>query len=389
MYTVTYTDGVSGREVFADDVHSDVPYGDPTPAFRGTPSRPGYTFAGWSSDVEATVTGNATYTAQWNWNGPALTTGKVILTKVDAVDTSKTLAKVAFDLYRSNGTKVDSYITNANGQISCTLTAGDYYWVETRPAEGYVMDNTKQYFTVRAGQTHRMTLTNTHAQVPSVFSTEHYAFVIGFDDGKVHPEANITRAEAATIFFRMLNETTRSQYLTRTNNFSDVKPTVWYNTAVSTMANMGVLDGYPDGTFRPKENITRAEFIALAAHFALDGDTTPSAFTDITNHWAKDEINIAANNGWTLGNGTSCFNPDELITRAEAMALVNRVLQRIPETTEDLLPGMVTWPDNMDPEKWYYLAVQEASNSHNYVRKDNGFEFWTELTEAPNWKQFE
>ena len=315
--------------------------------------------------------------------------GTVALTKVDAADPNKTLANVVFDLYRANGTLVRSYTTNANGRIFETLSPGTYYWLETRPAEGYVKDNTKHFFTISSGQTHRMTLTNTHAEVPSVFSTEHYAFVIGYDDGLVHPEGNITRAEMATIFFRMLSEETRNQYLTRRNGFSDVRRSDWYNTAISTMANMGAIEGYPDGTFAPTENITRAELIALAAHFDPDGDTTSSSFTDIEGHWAEDEINIAANNGWTLGNGTDLFNPDALITRAEAMALVNRVLQRLPETVDDLLPNMVTWPDNMDPEKWYYLAVQEASNSHDYVRKDNGYEFWTKLTKVPNWKKYE
>lgn len=315
-------------------------------------------------------------------------TGTVILTKVDSEDTSKTLSNVVFDLYKANGTKVDSCITE-NGKITKILGPGTYYWLEIRPAEGYVKDNTKHFFTIRPGQTHRMTLTNTHAEVPSVFGSEHYAFVIGYPDGLVHPEGNITRAEMVTIFFRMLNEDTRNQYLTRTNNFSDVYSSDWYNTAISTMANMGAIEGYPDGTFGPKEHITRAELIALAARFDPDGDTTSSFFTDIEGHWAEDEINIAANNGWTLGNGTDKFNPDDLITRAEAMAIVNRVLQRLPETTDDLLPGMVTWPDNMDTSKWYYLAVQEATNSHDYVRKDNGYESWTKLTKVPNWKKYE
>ena len=152
---------------------------------------------------------------------------------------------------------------------------------------------------------------------------------------------------------------------------------------------MGVVQGYPDGTFRPKETITRAEFASIAARFEANGNTTGASFTDIYGHWAFKEISVAANNGWVLGYENGSFQPDRKIPRAEAVTMVNRVLQRIPESTADLLPIMIQWPDNQDTAKWYYLAIQEASNSHDYQRKDSGYEYWTELRPPRDWTAFE
>ena len=225
--------------------------------------------------------------------------------------------------------------------------------------------------------------------VPDVFSGEHYAYVIGYEDGLIHPEADITRAEAATIFFRLLDDATREQFLTKENNFSDVEEGMWFNAAVSTMAAMGVVKGYPDGKFCPNESITRGEFAAIAARFDSDGNTTGENFLDIYDHWAHKEINVAYNNGWILGYEDGTFKPDQIIIRAEAITLINRVLQRVPENEDDLLDHMVTWPDNMDIDKWYYLAIQEATNSHDYVRKSSGYEYWTELNQAPDWTKLE
>ena len=155
------------------------------------------------------------------------------------------------------------------------------------------------------------------------------------------------------------------------------------------MAAMGIISGYPNGEFRPNANITRAEFAAIAARFDADGNTTGASFTDIYEHWAKKEINIAANNGWVLGYEDDTFRPNQFISRAEAMAMVNRVLQRLPESAADLQNGMVCWPDNADPSKWYYLAVQEATNSHYYFRKLNDFETWIDIREVRDWTELE
>lgn len=234
-----------------------------------------------------------------------------------------------------------------------------------------------------------MTVDNMKAEVPVVFGTDHYAYIIGYPDGGVHPEATITRAEVATIFFRLLSDEVRGAFMTDENAFSDVNDGDWFNRAVSTMAAMGVVNGYPDGTFRPNGKITRAEFAAIAARFDENGDTTEADFSDIEGHWGMDEISIAANNGWILGYTDNTFRPNKYITRAEAMTLVNRVLQRIVEDEDDLHEDMVTWYDNADTSKWYYLAVQEATNSHYYFRKLNGFETWIDIREVRDWTELE
>lgn len=221
-------------------------------------------------------------------------------------------------------------------------------------------------------------------------TTDHFAYIIGYGNGEVRPQNNITRAEVATIFFRLLTDDVRDENLTKTNRYSDVAATSWYNTAVSTLSSMGIITGYPDGTFRPNAAITRAEFAAIAARFDNDGDKTAAKFSDIATHWAKDEISIAYNNGWITGYPDGTFGPQRDITRAETMTLVNRVLNRQPETEDDLLPNMTVWTDNANPKAWYYLAVQEATNSHYYEFKTNSqYEKWTELRETRDWTQLE
>ena len=221
-------------------------------------------------------------------------------------------------------------------------------------------------------------------------TTDHFAYIVGYGNGEVRPQNNITRAEVATIFFRLLTDDVRDENLTKTNRYSDVTRADWYNTAVSTLSSMGIITGYPDGTFRPNAAITRAEFAAIAARFDNDGDKTAAKFSDIATHWAKDEISIAYNNGWITGYPNGTFGPQRDITRAETMTLVNRVLNRQPETEDDLLPNMTVWTDNANPKAWYYLAVQEATNSHYYEFKTNSqYEKWTELRETRDWSQLE
>ena len=219
---------------------------------------------------------------------------------------------------------------------------------------------------------------------------DHFAYIIGRDDGYIHPTDNINRAEVAAIFFRLLKKDVRQANLTDTHSFNDVDADMWYNTSVATMAKMGIVTGDPDGSFRPEDSITRAEFAAIAARFdeiAYDGE---DLFSDIAGHWAQEEINAAANNGWILGYTDGTFGPQKYITRAEAMTLVNRVLNRLPEDTSDLLDDMIRWPDNQDTNIWYYLAVQEATNSHDYERKSDGVhEKWTALNENEDWVKYQ
>ena len=218
---------------------------------------------------------------------------------------------------------------------------------------------------------------------------DHYAYIVGYPNGNVEPNGNITRAEVATIFFRLLTEEVRTANSTQSNSLSDVTRGQWFNHAVSTLSSMGIVKGHNDGTFAPNAPITRAEFAAIAARFDDKNTDTSSKFTDIASHWAKNEIGIAANKGWINGYPDGTFRPNQYITRAEAMTLVNRVLNRLPENSSDLLDSMIKWPDNSDASQWFYLAVQEAPNSHYYKTKENKFEKWTELRETRDWTELE
>lgn len=218
---------------------------------------------------------------------------------------------------------------------------------------------------------------------------DHYAYIVGYPNGNVEPNGNITRAEVATIFFRLLTEKVRTANSTQSNSLSDVTRGQWFNHAVSTLSSMGIVKGHNDGTFAPNAPITRAEFAAIAARFDDKNRDTSSKFTDIASHWAKNEIGIAANKGWINGYPDGTFRPNQYITRAEAMTLVNRVLNRLPENSSDLLDSMIKWPDNSDASAWYYLAVQEATNSHYYKTKENKFEKWTELRKTRDWTELE
>ena len=220
--------------------------------------------------------------------------------------------------------------------------------------------------------------------------TDHYAYIIGYGNNDVRPQNNITRAEVATIFFRLLTDETRTANMTKSNSYNDVKDGDWFCCAVSTLSKMGIIKGYEDGSFKPNDPISRAEFAAIAARFDPDGDKTPATFADVTSHWAKDEISIAANHGWIKGYEDGSFKPDQKITRAETMTLVNRVLNRLPETKDDLHKDMKTWVDNMDETAWYYLAVQEATNSHYFKNKTGTkFEQWTDLRDTRDWSELE
>ena len=220
--------------------------------------------------------------------------------------------------------------------------------------------------------------------------TDHYAYIIGYGNNDVRPQNNITRAEVATIFFRLLTDETREANMTKSNSYNDVKDGDWFCCAVSTLSKMGIIKGYEDGSFKPNDPISRAEFAAIAARFDPDGDKTPASFSDVTSHWAKDEISIAANHGWIKGYEDGSFKPDQKITRAETMTLVNRVLNRLPEAKDDLHKDMKTWVDNMDETAWYYLAVQEATNSHYFKNKTGTkFEQWTDLRDTRDWSELE
>lgn len=219
--------------------------------------------------------------------------------------------------------------------------------------------------------------------------TDHFAYVIGYPDGTVHPNGQITRAEVATIFFRLLRDEVRDGAFTTSNTYSDVAYGKWYNNPISTMSALGIITGYPDGTFKPNKPITRAEFAAIAARFDETQSGKSATFSDVIGHWAAKEIGIAYYNEWIKGYPDGTFKPDQNITRAEAMTMINRVLERKPESPADLLTNMNKWTDNMDTSKWYYLDVQEATNSHGYTRKTFNYELWRQMLPDPDWSRYE
>ena len=239
------------------------------------------------------------------------------------------------------------------------------------------------------GGSHKPTVTIPDDVPTGLNGDDHYAYIVGYPDSTVRPQNGITRAEVATIFFRLLTDETRNANSTKSNSYSDVAAGAWYNHAVSTLSAMGIVKGDSHGKFNPNAPITRAEFAAIAARFDDKANTTAVDFSDIASHWAKDEISAAANNGWINGYTDGTFRPNNKITRAETMTLVNRVLKRLPETAEDLHNDMIKWSDNSDTSAWYYLAVQEATNSHYYDLKENKHEKWSKLRETRDWTELE
>ena len=232
---------------------------------------------------------------------------------------------------------------------------------------------------------------------PALNRRDHYAYIIGYPDGNVHPQGNITRAEVATIFFRLLRDPVRTQYWSQTNSYSDVAGDKWYNNAISTLSNMGIICGYPDGTFRPGAPITRAELTKIAASFFADPRVAreyDGRFSDVKgSEWYIAYLMKAIEEALIYGYPDGTFGPNRPITRAETCAIVNRTLGRKPDK-DHLLPElvMITWPDNLRPLAWYYAHMQEATNSHDYSwRWQNGeqMENWTGKLRERDWAALE
>ena len=223
---------------------------------------------------------------------------------------------------------------------------------------------------------------------PTLNNEDHYAYIIGYPEGDVRPDATISRAEVATIFFRLLSDDSRDQFWAQTNGYADVTNSDWFNNAISTLGKANILNGYDSGFFNPNAPITRAEFAVIAARFDSGTYTGEDKFTDISGHWANEYINRAVERGWIQGYVDGTFKPDQYITRAEAMTLINNVLNRHVQA-ENMLDDMVTWTDNA-PGAWYYEAIQEATNSHYYERiTDSQYEKWTSLRENRDWEALE
>ena len=243
------------------------------------------------------------------------------------------------------------------------------------------------WYLTKSGSTYTFTAmwSKSASDVPYMLNGEdHYAYIKGYPNGSFKPNATITRAETAAIFYRLLTDTTRKAYTTTYNAFKDVPAKAWYNTAVSTMAKLGIVTGDANGYFRPSDPITRAEIAAMIAR--CDGSYYGSSYTnfsDVKGHWAASYIARAYELGWINGYGTT-YAPDKYITRAETVAILNRVLNRAPQNTSDLLSGRNTFSD-VGAASWYYLDVEEAANSHTYTRKSSGYEYWNRLIADPSW----
>lgn len=310
-------------------------------------------------------------------------------------------ASGSYDAASTNG--FDGYVTFTDGKATVQLKGGETLLIKGLPdaalytiqetTTGYTVAKTGDTGTLSGGQTATAHFTNTksgsgenpkpnpepapepgdggNGGTPALNRRDHYAYIIGYPDGDVHPQGNITRAEVATIFFRLLRDPVRTQYWSQTNDYPDVAFNKWYNNAISTLSNMGIICGYPDGSFRPDAPITRAELTKIAAGFFSDprvAATYDGRFSDVHGaEWYISYLMTALEEGLIEGYPDGSFRPNRPITRAETCTIVNRTLGRKPEK-DHLLPesDMINWPDNVNRNIWYYAQMQEATNSHDY-----------------------
>lgn len=328
--------------------------------------------------------------------------------KIDAQD-SHALNGATFALYQysSDGKTVNrtTATTSRNGSESGIALfsvdnknsyEGIWYYAEVTAPEGYVLDSTEHKITKNDFSTSQSaairnaeTVRNYRSSTPNVLNdTDHFAYVIGYKDGLVKPYGLITRAETTTIFFRLLKDSVRDSSLLTSSTYTDVPDNYWANTAISTMTGLGIVQGRSTTTFDPQSPITRAQFAAICARFDTGTSSGTQTFSDISGHWAEKYIQRAAELGWIKGFEDGTFRPDTYITRAQAMTMINRVLNRIPEEESDLLTGMNVWPD-CNPGDWFYLAVQEATNSHAFKHKAGNYETWIGMSQNPDWTRYE
>ena len=321
-------------------------------------------------------------------------TSGITIEKILDAPTGFSVDMFNFAIYReSNGKEVfvKRISVKADGKASVILQPGTYYvYEEDAEVDGYTLFTTTNVVggkvVVKPGRVSGITFTNSY-YLNMLEREDHFGYVIGYPDGFVRPAANITRAEVATIFFRMLTDEARAEYWSTTNSFTDVSADDWFNNAVSTLAKAGVLSGYPDGSFRPNEYITRAELVKIAVSFFGTAAGQSTHFADASDHWAAEFVAAAEAFGFIDGYEDGTFRPDRYVTRAEAMKIINRTLGRNPHK-EQLLPDMITWPDNTI-DKWYYADVQEATNSHIYHWDSNGYEVWERILPVRDWAAFE
>ena len=419
-YTVTYdANGGSGTMT---DKNSPYAYGAAATVLTNGFTRSRYTFTGWNTQADGKgtsckagdsidVTGNIVLYAQWSKNSSRDDDDDkyfFAIQKVDAQD-GHALNGAKFKLYQldKNDRIVNRRVVETRQQSSKNGIAlfgvedknsydGIWYYAEVSAPEGYVLDNTEHkikatdfFDSLSTAVKYADTVRNYRGTTPDLLNdSNHFAYVIGYMDGNVRPYGLISRAETTTIFFRLLKDSVRDGNLLTSNTYTDVADDYWANTAISTMTGLGIVQGRSADTFDPKAPITRAQFAAICARFDTGKSSGTQSFTDIKGHWAEKYIERAAELGWIKGFEDGTFRPDTYITRAQAMTMINRVLNRIPEDESDLLPGMNVWPD-CNPGDWFYLAVQEATNSHDFEHKAGNYETWTKLMKNPDWTRYE
>ena len=343
-------------------------------------TRTGYKFYGWDKTYDRN--GQPVFTAMWTKNGQADTYDIFYYDFDDAKsEYARFYANTPIVIDPAGGSARLNNMPFANKQ---SFKIDKDYTLSDAARTGYTFYG---WDLTKSGNTYTFTAmwTKATSTVPYMLNGEdHYAYIKGYPNGSFKPNATITRAEASSIFYRLLTDSTRRTYSTSYNTFKDVPAKAWYNTAVSTMAKLGIVNGGSDGCFRPNDPITRAEIAAMIAR--CDGNSYGSAYTnfsDVKGHWAASYIARAYELGWINGYG-STYEPDKYITRAETVAILNRVLNRAPQTTSDLLSGLNTFND-VSVTSWYYLDVEEAANSHTYTRKTNDYEYWDKLISDPSW----
>lgn len=334
---------------------------------------------------------------------PATTYYYFAVEKVDAQD-DHALSGARFGLYL-DGKQIAAATSDRSGLVLFCVSESDYrkisansslYYQELTAPEGYLVNGDavsigKDNLTTNraVAEKNAEMVRNYRNTVPAMLNgSDHFAYVVGYEDGCVRPNGLISRAETSSIFFRLLKDSVRDSKLLTTNTYADVPSDHWANTAISTMTGLGIVQGYNSTIFDPSAPITRAQFAAICARFDTGKSSGTQTFTDIKGHWAEKYIERAAELGWIKGFEDGTFRPDTYITRAQAMTMINRVLNRIPEDASDLLAGMNIWPD-CNPGDWFYLAVQEATNSHNYKHKAGNYETWTSMKQDPDWTRYE
>ncbi len=413
QYAVTFdwNDGSSRTETVS--ALAGTALGDQMPA---APTRSGYTFTGWSTQADGqgtvfnkdtVVNGTLTVYAQWSKNsgggGGTTTYYYFAIEKVDAQD-GHALNGAKFGLYLDSK-QVATATSNRSGIALFRVSESDYrkinakselYYQELTAPEGYVVSGGKTGMekddlttNQAAAEKKAEAVRNYRSSTPDLLNdADHFAYVIGYKDGNVRPYGLISRAETTTIFFRLLTDEVRDDNLLTSNTYTDVTNDYWANTAISTMTGLGIVQGRSATTFDPKAPITRAQFAAICARFDTGVSSGSRTFSDISGHWAEKYIERAAELGWIKGFEDGSFRPDTYITRAQAMTMINRVLNRIPEENGDLLAGMNVWPD-CNPGDWFYLAVHEATNSHDFQHKAGNYETWTGMNKNPDWTRYE